>query len=152
MRSPEANAGATRRSLLLAAAAGLAAARAGASTDEATLRALNEQYIAAGVADDKQWFERMLLDDFVCVLGDGRMIDKAAFLALPHTPLASSRLEDVRGRVHGDTGLVHARYVWAFADGRSGATTYTDVYVRKGGEWRVASAQLTRNAPPAPRG
>jgi hypothetical protein len=132
--------------VLLSAYAPEAPARAAA--DEETLRGLNEQYIKAGEDNDKAWFVRMLTDEFVCILSDGRLLDKARFLALPASSVASSRLDWVRVRVHGDTGIVHARYVWALASGASGATVYTDVYVRQGGQWRVASAQLTREPPP----
>jgi hypothetical protein len=131
--------------LALAAACG-AASGAG---DEDTLRTLNDQYLKAGESNDKAWFARMLTEDFVCILSDGRLLDRAQFLALPASRLASSRLDWVRVRVHGDTGIVHARYAWALANGPSGVTVYTDVYVRRGGEWRVASAQLTRE--PAPK-
>jgi Domain of unknown function (DUF4440) len=126
-------------------AAGGAARAAG---DEDTLRTLNEQYVQAGESNDKAWFARMLSEDFVCILSDGRVLDRAQFLALPSSSLASSRLDWVRVRVHGDTGIVHARYVWAMANGLSGVTVYTDVYVRRGRDWRVASAQLTREPPP----
>jgi hypothetical protein len=144
---------AARRAVLLAGAVAVTvfAGTASAMGDVDTLRELNEQYIKAGIEQDKRWFERMLMEDFVCILSDGRVIDKTQFLALPGGSLSSSQLEDVKVRVHGDTGIVHARYAWAFADGKSGVTIYTDVYVRKSGQWRVASAQLTR-LPPAASG
>jgi ketosteroid isomerase-like protein len=138
----------SRRRVLAAAAVGTLPAQVAAASDIERLRALNEQYIRAGAESDKAWFERMLLPDFVCVASDGRMLDRAAFLAQSWSPLSTSRLEEVRVRAHGDTGLVHARYAWAVAGGGpSGVTVYTDVYVRQGRDWRVASAQLTR-APP----
>lgn len=139
-----------RRAIFSASVLALFAGRAIAMDDVATLRQLNEQYIKAGIEQDKRWFEGMLMEDFVCILSDGRMIGKAEFLALPGGSVSSSKLEDVKVRVHGDTGIVHARYVWAFADGRSGVTVYTDVYVRKSGQWRVASAKLTRLPPVVP--
>jgi ketosteroid isomerase-like protein len=52
-------------------------------------------------------------------------------------------LSEVSIRVHGDAALVSALGTGERKDGTRGRTRYIDVWVRKDGEWKAVSAQLT---------
>jgi ketosteroid isomerase-like protein len=73
-------------------------------------------------------------------------MDRATFLEnarKPHTTVTYD-LSEVSIRVHGDAALVSALGTWTRKDGTSGRTRYVDVWVKKDGEWKAGSAQLTR--------
>ena len=68
------------------------------------------------------------------MLADGRVIDKAGFLAEAAKPpdARDLRLHDVVIRVYGDAALVGAAVAYRRADGSAVRTRYTSVYVRRG--------------------
>jgi ketosteroid isomerase-like protein len=116
------------------------------TADETAIRRLNQDHIRAFVTSDVSLYRELLADDFRAVLADGREINKAEFLrqaALPSL-VASYHLDDVWVRQFGDTALVTARLSYRHEDGSAVRTFYVDVYVRREGRWRLASAQFTR--------
>ena len=46
------------------------------------LRRLNEEYVAASLAGDVEWYRSHLADEFVCIESDGSVLDKPAFLRM----------------------------------------------------------------------
>jgi hypothetical protein len=88
-------------------------------------------------------FRELLADDFVGMLADGRVIDKAAFLALAAArPDAQGlRLHDVVIRLYGDSAVVGAAVTYRRADGSPVRTRYTSVYVRRDGRWAIVWVQ-----------
>jgi hypothetical protein len=66
---------------------------ASTASDEATLLALNDQYIRSVEASDVQRFREMLADDFMCSLPDGTHIDRDAFLRHVAAPAGISALQ-----------------------------------------------------------
>jgi ketosteroid isomerase-like protein len=115
---------------------------------EQQLRLLNQQYVAASLAADVEWYRKHLADDFVCIDSDGSVLDKDAFLRLTAkgSDLAEYRLDDVNLRIYGDVALVRANGSWKTKTGIPGVSRYIDVYVQSGGEWKAVSAQITRPA------
>jgi ketosteroid isomerase-like protein len=115
---------------------------------EQQLRLLNQQYVAASLAGDVDWYRAHLADDFVCIDSDGSVLDKDAFLRLTAqgSDLAEYRLDEVDLRIYGDVALVRANGSWKTKAGVSGLSRYIDVYVRTGGQWKAVSAQITRPA------
>jgi ketosteroid isomerase-like protein len=114
-------------------------------TDEQLIRDLNAGYVRAFLNSDADWYDRHLTPDFMCILTNGTPVDRATFLAnarKPHTTVTYD-LSEVSVRVHGDAALVSALGTWTRKDGTSGRTRYVDVWVRKDGEWKAVSAQLT---------
>jgi ketosteroid isomerase-like protein len=94
---------------------------------------------------DADWYDRHLTPDFACIVTSGAVVDRAAFLenaGKPHTTVKYD-LSEVSIRVHGDAALVSALGTWERKDGTRGRTRYIDVWVRKDGEWKAVSAQLT---------
>jgi ketosteroid isomerase-like protein len=57
--------------------------------------------------------------------------------------VVSYDLSEVKVRQHGDVALVSALGSWKRKDGTTGKTRYVDVWVRKNGQWKAISAQLT---------
>ena len=114
-------------------------------SDEDTIRELNAGYVRAFMNSDVAWYEKHLTVDFVCIVTNGRVVDRLTFLEnakRPHTTVKYD-LSEVTIRVHGDAALVSALGTWERKDGTAGKTRYVDVWVRKDGAWKAVSAQLT---------
>jgi len=121
-------------------------APAAVRSDVEAIRELNAGYVRAFLNSDADWYDRHLTPDFVCILTTGATVDRATFLenaTKPHTTVTYD-LSEVTIRVHGDAALVSALGTWARKDGTTGRTRYVDVWVRKDGQWKAVSAQLTR--------
>ena len=116
--------------------------------DQATLEALNREYIRSVGEADVRWFDANLSEDFVNGNPDCSLLDRAGFLAQigRGSTVKSLDIEDVLIRVLGDVALIHARTTYIKADGQPGAGRYTDVWARQGGRWLAVSAHVTRLA------
>src|SRR5213594_3735178 len=115
-------------------------------SQEQHLRRLNEEYVAASLAGDVEWYKTHLADEFICIESDGSILDKAAFLRMTArgSDLAEYRLDNVDVRLYGDVALVRASGTWKTKNGVPGMSRYVDVYVRAGDDWKAVSAQITR--------
>ena len=116
------------------------------ATDQATLEALNREYIRSVSEADVRWFDAHLAEDFVNSNPDCSLLDRAGFLAQigRGSTVKSLGVEDVLIRVLGDTALIHARTTYVKAEGQPGAGRYTDVWARRGGRWMCIAANVTR--------
>ncbi len=114
--------------------------------DQATLEALNREYIRSVSEADVQWFDRNLSEDFVHSNPDCTLLDRAGFLAQigRGSTVKNLGIEDVLIRVLGDAALIHARTTYTKADGQPGAGRYTDVWARRGDRWVCVAANVTR--------
>src|SRR5438309_312845 len=112
------------------------------------LRILNQQYIAAFMNADVEWYRKMLSEDFVCIESDGSVLNKPKFLAqaAEGPDVVKYDLAETNIRIFGNTALVQATGAWTMADGRKGLSRYIDIYVKDLGDWRVVSAQITRTS------
>jgi len=138
---------------LLACLAAAAAPLRGAEAppgDEAVIRQLNDDYVRSFLACDVARFRALLAADFVGILADGSVIDRAQFLAqAAERPDARDlRLRDVVIRLYGDAALVGGTVTYRRAGGSAVRTRYTTVYARRAGAWAIVWAQWTRAAPP----
>jgi len=117
-------------------------------SQEQHLHRLNEEYVAASLAGDVEWYRTHLADEFVCIESDGSVLDKAAFLDMTAqgSDLSEYRLDEVNVRFYGDVALVRATGSWKSKSGVPGMSRYIDIYVKKGDEWKTVSAQITRPA------
>lgn len=115
---------------------------------EDEVRRLNQQYVAASLAGDVEWYRQRLAEEFVCIDSDGSVLDKTAFLKMTAqgSDLATYHLDEVDFRFYSDVALVRATGSWKAKNGTPGLSRYVDVYVWKGSEWKVVSAQITRPA------
>ena len=119
-----------------------------ANSDKAILEQLNQQYIDAFMQPNVKWYDDHLADDFVCIESDGSVLDKAQFLVntARGRDVEEYKLDKVNVRIYGGVALVQATGLWTRKDGSKGLNRYTDIYVQTGGEWKVVSAQITRNS------
>jgi ketosteroid isomerase-like protein len=117
-----------------------------ASSDLATLRQLNEDYIRSVQMSDIRRFDEILADDFLNSNPDGSLVERAEFLAQIARPVTIANLtaEDVRVRVIGDVAVIHARTSYTLPDGRAAAGRYTDIWARRHGRWLCVAAHVTR--------
>jgi Domain of unknown function (DUF4440) len=116
----------------------------------ATVRALNQQYIAAARTNDVEWFSKNVADDAVIMLGNGRRLRKPEFLALMRSDpklYRSLAVQDVTLRAFGNMVQVDADAPWELPDGTSGVSRYIDTWVRLEGRWQVVSVQVTPLVP-----
>jgi ketosteroid isomerase-like protein len=120
--------------------------RASSPSDLATLTELNQDYLRSVQTSDVRRFDEFLAPDLLCSSSDGSLLDRAAFLKHTALPATISELEghDVQVRILGDVAIVHARTTFKFADGRPGASRYTDIWARRQGRWLAVAAQVTR--------
>lgn len=118
---------------------------------EAKLYRLNAEYVDAFLKSDTDWFDRHLATDFRCILSNGEIIDRTAFLSSSAQPVAMTTfaVEDVTVQFEGDTAIVQARTVFTRPDGSSGQSRYTDIWVGRDGRWQTLAAQITAVAPGA---
>lgn len=116
------------------------------ATDQATLDALNREYIRSVSEADVRWFDANLAEDFVNCNPDCSLGDRAGFLAqiARGSTVKNLGIEDVLIRVLGDVALIHARTTYTKADSQPGAGRYTDVWARRGGRWVCVAANVTR--------
>lgn len=140
-----------RRAAVLSAALALAPA-AGASTaaDHAELARLDRAMQRAVVDRDPVAFAGFLTDDYVLVVSNSRMVDKAAVVAEIDSPdgrMDVNDSHDLRIRVHGDTAMVIADLHQV---GRRGDAPfdywvrYTDTWIRTRDGWKCLSGHATR--------
>jgi ketosteroid isomerase-like protein len=113
-----------------------------------TITALNEEYIAALLAGDADWYRDHITDDFVCIEPDGTILDKPAFLrdAARGPAAASFVVEDLHIRIYGTVAIVQAIGRFSCDNGVAGTNRYTDVYARVDGAWKAVTAHITRVA------
>jgi ketosteroid isomerase-like protein len=129
-----------------------------AGDDLAVLSALNEHCVRSFRESDVAWYDTHLALDFVVISSDGSYKDRAAALAAFALPtfaetLQSFPVERVQVRQFGNLAVIHSSKVYALKDGRTGESRYTDIWRRRGGQWRCVAAHITAHTSPgsAPR-
>ena len=116
---------------------------------EEELVKVEQEFADAIVENDPDSIARFVTDDWIIINADGGIIDRARFFeviksgTLTHEMMQS---DDMRVRVYGDSAVVSAltRSKGKFMGQEF--TTHersTDVFVRRGGQWRCVLTQLT---------
>ena len=122
------------------------------STEDELIRVAND-WDRAMVGNDADAIGRYMADDWTIVGSDGRVGDKAGFLALVRSGALTHDVmtsEDIRVRVYGDTAVVVARGV---SGGKFQGQAFREVersscvFVRQDGQWRCVLTHLSRIAP-----
>lgn len=115
-------------------------------SEKTTLEQLNQQYVAAFMNADVEWYREHLADDFVCIESDGSVLNKNQFLlnTAKGPDVDDYMLHEVDVRIYGGVALVQATGSWTGKDKSKGISRYTDVYVKSDNVWKAISAQITR--------
>jgi Domain of unknown function (DUF4440) len=121
------------------------------SSDVDILKALNARFIHNFITNDVASHDAMLHPRFLYINAAGRRIERAPYLVnwatgfdpevIPYWDTRDERID-----VIGDMALVRAvnKYVEISSGAEAaGMAAYTDVYVRAGGTWLCAQAQIT---------
>ncbi len=111
----------------------------------AMLHRLNAEYLRAFVHADTAWYDEHLSDDFVCILADGRRIDKTEYLRRNTKRLRVSDVtfDEIDVRPLGTVVLVQGVITQRVRGART-STRYTDVWCIREGRWQAVAAQFTQ--------
>jgi len=128
----------------------------GSSTDDAKIvAALDTEYQAAVKNNDAATMDRILSDDFVVVLGSGKIYTKADLLQMARTRRVQYEHQedsDQTVRVWGDTAVVTAK-IWlkGMDEGKpfEWHVWFSDTYVRTPAGWRYVHGQASLPLPDA---
>jgi ketosteroid isomerase-like protein len=99
-----------------------------------------------------------MAEDFRIIDRRGNIEDKKAFVAGildPKLAIDPYTVEDFEVRVYGDTALLSGRtHMTGRYDGQPFKSyyRYIDIYVRKGGVWKIVSVQITSMPEEKPAG
>jgi ketosteroid isomerase-like protein len=138
-----------------------ATAPAAPGGDIAQLTALSDAWDKAIVRKDRAAIEGNMAEDFRQIDGAGNLETKKSFVdGLMSNDLAIDpyTVEDFEVRLYGDVALLSGRTRMTGKYQGKGFTShyrYIDIYVRKGGSWKIVSVQITRmpaETPAAPGG
>ena len=139
---------------LIAAASSFAliqtGAGAGPGSDEQALMRIEQELTDAMLKGDASAVERHYADAFTFTTPDGDVMGKAQVISNLKTgalKFESSKMDDVKVRVYGDTAVVTCRTTDKGTVGGvdvSGQYRWMDVFVRRGGRWQLVAAQGTR--------
>jgi ketosteroid isomerase-like protein len=133
-------------------------AHASPEDDRAKVAALDTEYQAAVKRNDAEAMGRILADDFVLVLGDGRTFNRADLLESARSAeITYEQQDEDEGtqivRVWGDTAVVTAR-LWIKGVNKGvrfeRRLWFSDTYVRTPTGWRYAFGQASLPLPSVP--
>jgi hypothetical protein len=115
------------------------------ATDEAAFRQRNDDFVRAFLTSDVARFRTLLADDFIGVLANGTLIDRAEFLreAQVKPDAMELRLHDVVIHIYADSAIVSAFVTYHRSKGDPVRTRYTTCYARRDGVWSVTMVQWT---------
>jgi ketosteroid isomerase-like protein len=82
-------------------------------------------------------------EDFIGTDTKGRRYDKSTVTREtgPAKQIISNQLDDVNVRFFGDTAIAHGSETWKRKDGSTGRYVWTDIWVKRNGQWQVVAAQ-----------
>ena len=127
--------------LLLACGAAVARHARNVEDDKQALLQLEDRWLAS--ENDAEALKSILADDFVHALPIG-FITKAEqvdYVArMKNTDTGKKHFEDMHVRVYGDVGIVNGIVVNETGKDVQ-KTVFTDVFVRRNGEWQAVNAQ-----------
>ncbi|HEX6738472.1 MAG TPA: nuclear transport factor 2 family protein [Vicinamibacteria bacterium] len=114
------------------------------------LTAQADRWDKAIVAKDRPAIEANMADDFRQIDGAGNVETRKSFvdgLVSPDLQIDPYTVEDFDVRVYGDVALLSGRTRMTGTYQGQPFTShyrYIDIYVRRGGDWKIVSVQITR--------
>ncbi len=120
-------------------------------TDLSQLKAINAQFIKNFVTQDVAAHDKIIHKDFVCIQGNGSMVDRAVYLKNWATDFDNSGYEtfnytDEAIRIFGNIALVRSKTIYTktvAGKKTEGYTIYTDTYLKENGQWQCVQVQIT---------
>ncbi len=115
--------------------------------DEAALKALEEKWDTANLKGDTATLSAIFVDTFISTSSEGKVRTKAEILAQLKSgeiKYETSKVDDMKVFVYGDTAVVNGRWKAKFVEkGKPVDTTerFTDTYIRQNGQWRCVASQ-----------
>ena len=144
------------KSWLSACAAGLfvvansvAAAPASDAETVKELTALSDAWDKAIINHDRAGVEGNMAPDFKQIRGSGNVVGREEFIRDildPQGKIDPYKVEDFSVKLLGDTALLYGRIRMTGTDEGKRFEShfrYIDIYVRRGGKWKVVSVQIT---------
>ncbi|MCB0647750.1 MAG: nuclear transport factor 2 family protein [Saprospiraceae bacterium] len=119
--------------------------------DKEILSELNSQFILNYITQNAVAHSEIIHSDFVCIENSGRIIGRKVYLKNWETDYQNSGVDtfyhtDEDIRIFGDMALVRSKSVYSLernGERYTGASIYTDTYIREDGKWRCVQAQMT---------
>lgn len=110
---------------------------------------LEHAWIGAIRQHDTAMLARILADDFTDIDVHGHIRDKADAMTTSTAPSGTTQtLRDLRVRRYGDSAVANGiNVVHSKAKGWTVQIAFTDVFVRRHGQWQAVSAQETLQRP-----
>lgn len=140
--------------LMSVVSSGSAASAQTPEDDRRAVAALDIAYQMAVKHNDFATMDRILHEDFVLMLGDGRAISREALFASERQTTYQQQDEEPGSqtvRLYGDTAIVTAK-LWLKGVNAHGpfdrTLWFSDTYVRTDSGWRYAFAQASLPLPP----
>jgi len=124
----------------------------------AHLKQLSDNWDRVIVAKDEAAIAGNMAEDFRIIDRRGDIAGKQAFVADivdPKLTIDPYTVEDFEVRLYGDTALLSGRtHMTGKYDGQPFTSNYRyiDIYVRKGGVWKIVSVQITQLPAEKPAG
>jgi ketosteroid isomerase-like protein len=134
--------------IILGFSADLQAQYGNSNKDLEQLKALNKQFINNYRTSDTAAHSRLIHPDFVCIESSGRIIGRREYLATwgMGPEYVAFDYEDEKIRIFGNMALVRSKNTYTIKTSDktiSGATIYTDTYIKEKGKWSCVQAQIT---------
>ena len=117
-----------------------------AAGDEAALKAMEGKWDAANLKGDAATLGTIFADNFISTDGEGKVQTKAEVLAEVKSgdiKYQTSRAEDMKVFLYGDTGIVSGRWTAKFVEKGKNVDIvdrFTDTWVRQNGQWRCVAS------------
>lgn len=114
---------------------------------------LEHERIQADLTKDKTWYDNYFADDFTVVTPDGKVADKAQFIADcldPADTLESETYDEFNTRVYGDVVIATGKASCkgkANGEGYDTQRRFTSVWVNRAGRWQQVAMQQTTIVP-----
>jgi ketosteroid isomerase-like protein len=121
--------------------------------DEAELTKLSNNWDKVIVAKQEKAIADNMAEDFRIIDGHGNVENKAQFVAgVMDTKLTIDpyKVDDFEIRLYGDVALLSGHTLMTgIYDGEKFTSNYRyiDIYVKRGGAWKIVSVQITRYPP-----
>jgi len=117
------------------------------TNDEQQVRQLENEWINAFIEGDTETLDRILAEDFIFTDPEGRLLTKAEWLAdlkSGELNFESIHLDNLQVRMYGDAAVANGRVTvkaQSKEGGFNGQYCYTDMYVKRNGQWQAVAEQ-----------